>query len=145
MKVIVDTCVWSLALRRGRSTSSRPVRELQSLIQDRRVQMLGPIRQEILSGIRDEVQFRKLQEHLESFPDLPILTDDHIAAARFFNLCRAKGVQGSNTDFLICAVAVRTGFAIYTTDRDFEQFAKHIHIVLHKPQESSAPTNGEFL
>jgi predicted nucleic acid-binding protein len=97
--------------------------------------MLGPIRQEILSGIRNDTEFRKLQKNLESFPDLPILTEDYVSAARFFNLCRSKGVQGSNTDFLICSVAVRNKFSIYTKDRDFELFFKHLPIVLHKPVE----------
>jgi predicted nucleic acid-binding protein len=95
--------------------------------------MIGPIRQEILSGIRSESQFVKLKKHLESFPDLPVLTEDDVAAAQFFNRCRSEGVQGSNTDFLICAVAVRSMSSIYTTDKDFELFAKHLTIVLHKP------------
>jgi hypothetical protein len=132
MKVIVDTSVWSLALRRGRPDASEPVQELQNLIQDHRVEMMGPIRQEILSGVRSESQFKKLQNHLKSFPDLPILTEDYVTAAQFFNLCRSKGIQGSNTDFLICAVAVRNKFSIYTTDRDFERFSKHLHVVLHQ-------------
>jgi predicted nucleic acid-binding protein len=132
MKVIVDTSVWSLALRRGRPGASEPVQELQNLIHDHRVEMMGPIRQEILSGIRSESQFKKLQNHLKSFPDLPILTEDYVSAARYFNLCRSRGIQGSNTDFLICAVAVRNKFSIYTTDNDFERFSKHIHIALHQ-------------
>jgi len=132
MKVIVDTSVWSLALRRDKQDPPAPVQELRHLIYDHRVQMIGPIRQELLSGIRSESQFEKLRKHLESFPDLPILTKDYVTAAHFFNRCRSKGIQGSNTDFLICAVAVRNKFAIYTTDKDFELFSKHIQIVLHK-------------
>jgi len=133
MKVIVDTSVWSLALRRDANESLAPDQELRHLIHDHRVQMIGPIRQEILSGIRSESQFGKLQKHLESFPDLPIHTEDYVAAAQFFNRCRSEGVQGSNTDFLICALAVRNKFSIYTTDKDFELFSKHLAIVLHKP------------
>ena len=135
MKVIVDTSVWSLALRRGRQGAVAPVQELRNLIQDHRVEMIGPIRQEILSGIRSESQFQKLQKHLKSFPDLPILTEDYVTAARFFNLCRSKKVQGSNTDFLICAVAVRNKFSVYTTDKDFELFSKHLHVALHRAGE----------
>ena len=71
--------------------------------------------------------------HLDSFADLPILSEDYVEAARYFNLCRSKGIQGSNTDFLICAVSVRNDLPIYTTDKDFELFAKHIPIDLHKP------------
>jgi hypothetical protein len=132
MKVIVDTSVWSLALRRDKDDSPAPVQELRHIIRDHRAQMIGPIRQEILSGVRSKSQFKKLRKHLESFPDLPILTEDNVTAAQFFNHCRSKGIQGSNTDFLICAVAVRNKLSIYTTDKDFEIFSKYIQIVLHK-------------
>jgi predicted nucleic acid-binding protein len=131
MKVLVDTSIWSMALRRGAGSASAEPEELRNLIRDHRVQMIGPIRQEILSGIRSESQFRKLQRYLVSFPDFPILTEDYVTAARFFNLCRSKGIQGLNTDFLICAVAVRNKSHIYTTDRDFTLFSEHVPIVLH--------------
>jgi predicted nucleic acid-binding protein len=133
MKVIVDISVWSLTLRRDNEGSDTTVHEFRRMIQDHRVQTIGPIRQEILSGIRSESQFKKLQKHLESFPDLPAVTEDYITAAGYFNRCRSKGVQGSNTDFLICAMANRNKLSIFTTDKDFELFSKHIKIVLHKP------------
>ena len=132
MKVIVDTSVWSLALRREATESLAPAQELRQLIHDHRVQMIGPIRQELLSGIRSESQFGKLRKHLDSFPDLPIQTEDYVTAAQFFNRCRSEGVQGSNTDFLICAVDVGNRLSIYTTDKDYELFSKHLEIVLHK-------------
>jgi len=138
MRVVVDTSVWSLALRRGQEIESTPAQELRNLISDHRVQMIGPIRQEVLSGVRESrvrepAQLEKLEKHLAAFPDVPIAMEDYVTAARFFNRCRARGVQGSNTDFLICAVTVRNGFAVYTTDKDFEQFAKHVPIELHAP------------
>jgi predicted nucleic acid-binding protein len=142
MKVIVDTGVWSLALQRGRQDASAPVQELRNLIQDHLVEIIGPIRQEVLSGIRSESQFQKLQKHLKSFPDLPILTGDYVTDARFFNLCRSKGVQGSNTDFLICAVAVRNKFSIFTTDKDFELFSKHLHVALHRAGQFQKHADG---
>ena len=132
MKVIVDTSVWSLALRRDKQGFNTTVQELQRIIKDHRVQMIGPIRQEVLSGIPSESQFKKLQKHFESFPDIPAITEDYITAAKYFNLCRSKGIQGSNTDFLICAMANRNKFSIFTTDNDFKLFSKHIKIVLHK-------------
>jgi predicted nucleic acid-binding protein len=132
MKVIVDTSVWSLALRREKQESNTVVDEFRGMIRDHRVQMIGPIRQEILSGIRSESQFKKLRKLLESFPDLPAITEDYVTAAKYFNRCRSKGIQGSNTDFLICAMANRNKLSIFTTDNDFKRFAKHINIVLHK-------------
>jgi len=131
MKVIVDTCIWSLALRRGSSSRSPIVVELENLIKDFKVQMIGPICQEILSGIRSQSQFKNLKKRLGSFQDLPILTKYFEKAAEFYNLCMSKGIQGSNTDFLICAVATRNKFSLYTTDKDFQLFSKHIPIKLH--------------
>ena len=132
MNVLVDTSVWSLSLRRS-SQSRHPARlELEDLVTDGRAEMIGPIRQEILSGVKTAAQFEALRGGLGAFPDLPLATDDYETAARFFNLCRAKGIQGSNTDFLICAVAVRSKFPILTTDVDFERFAAILPIGLHK-------------
>ena len=65
-----------------------------------------------------------------AFPDVPITTDDYEQAASFYNLCRARGIQGSNTDFLICAIAARNDFAIFTMDEDFTRFAKVLPIAL---------------
>jgi predicted nucleic acid-binding protein len=130
VNVLVDTSVWSLALRRAAGPDRSVAGVLSALIQAHRVRIIGPIRQEILSGIRDADQFAKLASHLAAFPDLPLETADFVEAASFFNLCRTRGVQGSNTDFLICAVAVREKLAIYTTDRDFQAFAKILPISL---------------
>jgi predicted nucleic acid-binding protein len=92
-----------------------------------------------LSGVRDSAQFERLETCLDAFVDLPLAAADYVTAAKFYNLCRAKGIQGSNTDFLICAVAVRHELSVFTTDRDFTNFAKCLPIVLHevrKPAES---------
>jgi predicted nucleic acid-binding protein len=134
MKVLVDTSVWSQALRRGDQTRTPIVKVLQTLIEDHRVQMIGPIKQEILSGIRSKSQFDRLNKCLDGFSDHPILTEDYVTAAGYFNLCRSKGIQGSNTDFLICAVSVRNKLFIYTTDKDYELFAKYIPIQLYLPE-----------
>ncbi len=131
MKVLVDTSVWSLALRR-RAAASRPeVEELRSLIDEGRVAMIGPIRQELLSGIRTVEAFERLRDHLRPYPDEPLETADFERAAEHFTTCRARGVQGSNTDFLICAVAERRNLPILTTDADFPRFAAVVPITLH--------------
>ncbi len=134
MKLIIDTCVWSLALRHNNKLQNQIVAELESLILDFRVQMIGPIRQEILSGIKHDIQFQKLKNHLSGFNDLQLNENDYIVAAQFYNLCRSKGIQGSNIDFLICATAVNHGLGIFTTDQDFVHFSEHLPIVLHSPE-----------
>ena len=131
MSILVDTSVWSLALRRTQIASSPLVQELVKLINNMRVQVIGPIRQEILSGIKTETQFVTVREQLRAFPDLLLTADDFEYAAELFNVLRAKGIQGSNTDFLICAVSLRHSMPIFTTDNDFTLFARHIPIKLH--------------
>ena len=131
MNVIVDTSVWSLVLRRHSPDEvSESVKTLQDLIASGRVVLLGAIRQEILSGIRYKEQFERLRDYLRTFPDLELTSEDYELAAEFFNTCRRQGVQGSNTDFLICAVAHRRGYSILTVDKDFENFRGHIPVVL---------------
>ena len=131
MKVLVDTSVWSLALRRGVRAEAPAVEELRSLIAEGRVAMIGPIRQELLSGIRTMESFERLRDHLQPYTDERLETADFERAAEHFNTCRARGVQGSNTDFLICAVAERRNLPILTTDADFSRFAAILPITLH--------------
>ena len=130
MKVLVDTSIWSLALRKVTGPDPHARQQLAELIAGHRAQIIGPIRQELLSGIKDERQFEDLSGHLSAFPDLPVVADDYVMAAKFFNLCRKNGIQGSNTDFLICAVAIRNRLSILTADDDFRQFAKVLPISL---------------
>lgn len=124
MNVIVDTSVWSYALRRRRSQEHPSVGVLQQLVVDGQVRILGCIRQEILSGIRSPEQFRLLRDQLRAFPDEVLESKDYERAAEFFNTCRQKGIQGSNTDFLICAVAVNRDYSILTADQDFREFQR---------------------
>lgn len=134
MNILVDTCVWSLALRRSAPQDSPLLRELKELINEQRVVMIGPIRQEILSGIREQTQFDVLREKLQAFYNFPLGAEDYETAAGFYNTCRRSGIQGSNTDFLICAVSVRYSIPVFTTDADFGAYQKHIAISLHQPR-----------
>lgn len=140
MKVLVDTSIWSIAFRRATdnlgSKDKMILTKLTELIQEVRVVMIGPIRQEILSGIADQKQFIQLKEKLRVLEDLPITTGDFELAAEFFNRCRKNGIQGSHIDFLICAVASRNKLSIFTTDRDFEKYSHYIGIALYNPMAS---------
>ena len=131
MKVLADTSVWSLALRR--KERSEVAEQLTNLILESMIVMIGPVRQELLSGISDRAIFDNLKTKLQSFDDLPITTRDYETAADFFNICRKKGVQGSHIDFLICAAAHNNQLLIFTTDQDFRHYSKHLPIQLLKP------------
>jgi predicted nucleic acid-binding protein len=128
MNVLVDTSVWSLALRRKvhdlNAGERLRVEGLAELIREGRAKLIGFIRHELLSGIKTVVQFEKLREVLRAFPDEPVTIVDHEAAAKASNDCRTKGITVSTVDILICAVALQRNLLIYTTNPDFKNYAR---------------------
>ncbi|MFI5377788.1 MAG: PIN domain-containing protein [Tepidisphaerales bacterium] len=133
--ILVDTTIWSLALRRkAGSLSSREsalVEEWSRLATAGQACLTGPIRQEILSGIRDAAVFKAIQQILRDFPHVVVIDGDHDRAAEFYNTCRSHGVAGTAVDMLICAVAARSDTPIFTTDGDFARYAKYLPLRLH--------------
>ncbi len=104
------------------------------LVLDGRAGIIGPIRQEVLSGVRATDVFDRLRHHLAGFDCIDVGLDDYDQAARFYNTLRSAGVAGSAVDLLICAVASRADVSIFTTDRDFRRYADHLPIRLHEPE-----------
>ena len=132
MKVLVDTPIWSYALRTHNSKYQAEINEITALIKDQRAFIIGPIRQEILSGYSDLKKFKKLKDKLSYFENTPIFDADYESAAELCNKCRKKGIQGSHIDFLICAVAKRLNVPIFTTDKDFSHYRRIVSVKLHQ-------------
>ena len=93
--VLVDSDVWSEAFRKGRR-KSRAVFLLLEFVENDEVEMIGPVRQEALSGIKEERELEEIRGILRAFPSR--LLEDSIfeLAASFCNVCRSNGIQGSN-------------------------------------------------
>lgn len=130
MTVIVDATVWSLAFRRRRAVAPE-AEVLSRLLRNDAVVLLGAVRQETLSGIRDAAAFRRLRDLLRKTPDYPLRTDHYEAAAEAYNTCRRHGIPGAHTDFLICAVALIGRLPIFTADNDFQRYARYLPIKLY--------------
>ena len=139
MKVLVDTSVWSLALRRKsealNAEEKRIVAELTELIREGRAAIIGLIRQELLSGVKSNEQYETLRRHLKAFPDQAVDTADYEEAARFSNQCRAKGIAVFAVDMLICAVAINKSWMVFTTDSDFAMYRRVFPVQLHRPRK----------
>jgi len=133
MKILVDTSVWSLALRKKPESDAdiETVAKLSELIRDSRAVIIGAVRQEILSGISSKERFELLKTRIRAFEDFPLSTEIYELAAEFSNTCRSNGIQGSHTDFLICAAAKAHNTPIFTLDKDFDNYKKYIDIKLH--------------
>ena len=131
MRVLVDTCIWSVVFR-----YKNPVKnisdELRRLVVDDRAMIIGPIRQEILSSIKEPGKYEGLKNIFRSFIDLPMKTEIFELAADMSNQCRRKGISGSSVDFMICASARYYSLEIWSTDPDFINYDKILGLDLYK-------------
>jgi len=133
-RILVDTSVWSLALRKKEKTDQemRVINHLSKTINNLDMVIIGPIRQEILSGINDKKKYEELREKISIFEDFQLHTYDYELAAELFNECRKHGIQGSHIDYLICAVAINNDMSILTLDNDFQLYKKHMKLKIEK-------------
>ncbi len=129
--MLVDTSVWSLALRKKGPADHPDVTRLAELLRDGEdVYLTGTILQEILQAFRTESTFRRVARYLEPFPLLPLERSGHVAAAGIHRACAEKGVTASTIDCQIAAAAIQNDCALLSADRDFERIARHCKLVL---------------
>ncbi len=125
MTLLVDTSVWSLALRRDSPPDLPEVGALRTALESGElVVTTGLILQEILQGFAGP---RARDAILERFNALPFLTPgrrDHVEAADLRNRCRRKGIQVGTIDALLAALCIRHGLSILTRDEDFIRIAE---------------------
>jgi predicted nucleic acid-binding protein len=134
MMIFVDTCVWSLAFRRSNTNLAiKEVVQLQTLLsQDVPVAVAGIVLQELLSGLREEAQIKRLKTVLAPFPLILATQENHILAAQIANNCRSKGIATSATDCLIAAICIAHNAPLLTADKDFTQMAVYCDLKLYK-------------
>jgi predicted nucleic acid-binding protein len=134
MTFLVDTSVWSLALRRDGSTNVPEVRVLQdALAGSDAVVTTGLVIQELLQGFNGP---RAAAAIVERFQALPIIAPDrnvHIAAAEVRNSCRRAGVQVGTIDALLIQLCGRHELTLLSTDNDFVHAAQHVPFKLWRP------------
>lgn len=125
MSVLVDTSVWSIALRRDRPPDSREIDALRAAVERGDACLLGIILQEVLQGFPSADRTRRLVERLAPFPILSLHRGDYIYAAEIRNRCRGKGLPVSTIDAQIAAAAINHRCTLLTLDRDFAGMARH--------------------
>ena len=130
MSVLVDTSVWSLALRRDAPTPAREVDALASAVERGDVCLTGAILQEVLQGFPSLERTRRLVSYLAPFPLLDVHRGDFVLAAEIRNKCRAKGLAVTTIDAQIAAAAINHRCPLLTADRDFEAIARHFPLRL---------------
>jgi predicted nucleic acid-binding protein len=131
MSLLVDTSVWSLALRRDARYDVPEVDALRAAIVGAdQVFTTGLILQELLQGFAGPRARGQLVERLTALAFLQPDRDDHIEAAEVRNLCRRRGVQVGTIDALLIQLCRRHDLTLLTADKDFRGAAKHVEFRL---------------
>ncbi len=134
MSLLVDTSVWSLALRRDLPHDAPEVSELTRALRGTDIVVTtGLILQEILQGF---VPDRAHTQIIERFANMPLVEpdrDDYIGAAELRNTCRKVGIQLGTVDALVARLAIHHNHRLLTTDQDFVHAAPHIGLAIWKP------------
>jgi predicted nucleic acid-binding protein len=131
VSLLVDTSVWSLALRRDAPAGVPEVRALRdALAGGEIVATTGVILQELLQGVVPERARAQITETLAALEYLTPSREDHVAAAGVRNKLRSAGVQVGTIDALIAHLAIASGHTLLTTDNDFRAASGHISLKL---------------
>jgi predicted nucleic acid-binding protein len=131
-QVLIDTNIWSTFFRQNKPEDQKLRANLEMLMQENRISMIGPIRQEILTGIRDYNKYLILKDYLQAFEDEPVTTEAYEYAAKIANECMKNGVAISAIDAIIVAIIVLNGFEIYTNDHDFIRYKSIIQFLQYQ-------------
>ncbi len=127
MTLLVDTSVWSLALRRDVvSDVPETIALKQALQSGQHIVTTGLVLQELLQGFSGPKQAEALLERFRSLPLLSPDRQDHVVAAQLRNVCRKNGVQAGTIDALLAQLCIRHGLLLLTTDGDFRHMARVI-------------------
>lgn len=125
MRFLVDTSVWSLALRRDRAGLEPAVERVESALRSGElVAVTGEILQELLQGFQGPRDSKSIVERFAALELLVPTRDDHIAAASIRNTCRRKGIQIGTIDALLAQLAIGRELTLLTTDNDFAHVAE---------------------
>lgn len=129
--MLVDTSVWSLALRRDAEQAAPEVAALRdALLGASQVFTTGLILQELLQGFAGPKTRDQLVERLSALAFLQPQREDHIDAAEVRNACRRRGVQVGTIDALLIQLCRRHDLILLSADQDFQAAAKHVEFRL---------------
>ncbi len=135
MTLLVDTSVWSLALRRDATASEPEVQQLKdALLGDDVVVTTGLVLQELLQGFSGPKASAQIIERFAALPLLSPDRQDHVAAAELRNTCRRAGIQVGTIDALLAQLCIRHDLTLLSTDNDFKLAAKHCALRVWLPK-----------
>ena len=136
MSLLVDTSVWSLALRRDAEIQTLEVVALRNaLLGTDQVFSTGFVLQELLQGFSGPKARDSIVERFAALAFIEPDRQDHIDAAEVRNACRRHGVQIGTIDALLIQLSRRHDLQLLTADNDFRLASLHIEFKLWGPTD----------
>lgn len=136
MSLLVDTSVWSLALRRDAEIQTLEVVALRNaLLGTDQVFSTGLVLQELLQGFAGPKARDSIVERFAALAFIEPGRQDHIDAAEVRNACRRHGVKIGTIDALLIQLSRRHDLQLLTADNDFKLASLHIEFKLWGPTD----------
>lgn len=143
MTLLVDTSVWSLALRRDAAATEPEVQHLrEALLGADVVVTTGLVLQELLQGFSGARASAQIVERFSALPLVQPDREDHVAAAALRNTCRKAGIQIGTIDALLAQLCIRHDLLLLSTDNDFRHAAKHCALRVWSPKPAKRPKHS---
>jgi hypothetical protein len=114
--VLPDVDMWIKAFSK-QMPEPLVVHAFKQAIEQRRIFLVGLVRQAALARTVNDRQLLRLSRALAGFPDVPILSIDHVRAAERIQQSRANRIVLSPWQALAWVMAERTGAVIWSTAR----------------------------
>jgi predicted nucleic acid-binding protein len=125
VNILVDTSVWSLALRRDAPPPRPEILFLREALEGgETIFTTGLVLQELLQGFRGPKGRERIVNRFSLLPSLVPSRDDHVRAAELYTACRRKGIQLGTVGALLAQLCVHHRLTLLTTDQDFGQIAR---------------------
>ncbi len=120
--ILVDTSVWIDLLR---DRTGEVVDIFRSIVGDDLYFLTRFTQLELLQGAKDEYEWRKLQEYLDTQIYLEAAEGTWVKAARIYYDLRREGITiNSPIDCCIAQLAIENGVTLLHKDQDFERIEK---------------------
>ena len=124
MAVLADSSAWISYFRTsGRNAAADKLEKLIELEAD--VVLCGPVLTEVLRGVREDAQYRKILRILNAFDYVEADKQDYRSSAEIYRLCCSRGFSvRSPVDCTIAALALRHELEVLHDDRDYDAIAR---------------------
>ena len=122
--ILVDTTVW-IDFFTGKPTPHVDILELL-ISEGQDICVCGLVLTEVLQGVREEKQYKKIKTYFENLLFLPMTQAMHLHSADIYRSLRKKGITiRKPIDCMIASVAIAHNVQLLHNDKDFIPIEKH--------------------